>query len=543
MLTRRNTMLQLLGLAAWTNGKLLRAGNPDPVLESRQVRVPLVNEDGAVISRYDASALHFIEDLGGGVGLDMALIPGGLFQMGSISNVPTPPTLMFEQPVHEVTVKSFALGVFPVTVGQWRQVAALPQISHSLHGIPAALDPNLPMDVVFGDEMNEFCLRLQSLTGRKYRLPSEAEWEYACRAGTKTKYHFGDGISLQVANYNDGMTRPLALTIGGSKQAPNRFGLHDMHGNVIEECSDWRHSRYDGAPQDGSAWTSDADPLTRVARGGSYLFGADTARSAARYPSDVRVAFGGGGFRLALDFPSDLLDPSIQQIANAASGLSGSLSPGEIVCIRGVNIGPPKPSSATTGQSGTLATQLSGIRVLFEGIPAVLLYVSSEQVNAVVPYALAGRVSAQIMLDSRGQTSAPVAVAVAPASPGIFTANAAGRGQAVALNQDGSLNSTSNPAARDSFVTLYATGEGQTVPTGVDGILGGAQLPAPILPVEILIGDVVAELQYAGGAPGQVAGLLQINARVPLDVQPGQQPVLLRVGEATSQPDVFIMVV
>jgi uncharacterized protein (TIGR03437 family) len=499
-------ILQLLGLAAWTSGRRLSADKPALVLQSRQFPVPLVDELGTVISHYVASASFFAEDLGG-IALEMALIPGGTFQMGSVSNVDVPPLIISEQPIHQVSLKPFALGVFPVTVGQWRQVSSFPRISHSLHAVPAALDGNLPMDVVFGDEIDEFCRRLQTYTGRAYRRPSEAEWEYACRAGTTTRYHFGDGISLQVANYNDGVTRPVALTIVGSKRAPNRFGLHDMHGNVLEQCSDWVHARYDGAPQDGSAWTSGDDASGRVARGGCYLFGANAARSAARYPEDLREAFGGGGFRLALDVSSDLLDPSILEVANAASGLVGSLSPGEIVRVRGSNIGPPTPISTGADQNGVVESQLSGIRVLFDGIPAPLLYVSSEQVNTVVPYGVQEGTSPQVMVESQGQSSAPMSVLVTPSSPGVFTLDSSGHGQAAALNEDGSLNSSNNPAARGSVVSIFATGEGRTNPPGVDGKLAGSPLPAPVLQVQLFIGDSPTYIEYAGGAPGEISGV------------------------------------
>jgi len=542
MATRRKMILQLLGLAAWTRGRRLSAGNPVPVLQSRQFLVPLVDDHGQVISRNAASASYFVEDLGGGITLQMALVPGGGFQMGSSSNVPIPPLLMWEQPVHHVSVKPFALGVFPVTVGQWRQVSSYPRISHSLHGVPASLDGQLPIDVVFWDEVDEFCQRLQAYTGRSYRLPSEAEWEYACRAGTTTKYHFGDGISLQVANYNDGMTRPLALTIVGSKQAPNRFGLHDMHGNVLEWCADWVHETYDGAPLDGMAWNYSGDLFSRVARGGSYLFGADSARSAARYHDDVREAFGGGGFRVAMDLSSSLLDPSIQEVVNAASAAVGPLSPGEIVTVRGIAIGPTTPASAVSDQSGVFGNRLSGIRLLFDGTPAPLLYVSERQVNAVVPYALSGKTSTQIIIESQGQTSMPISMPVTEASPAFFTADSSGRGQAASLNQDSTLNSDGNPAPRGSIVSFFATGEGQTNPSGLDGKLASSPLPFPLLPVQLLIGEATAEIQYIGGAPGEIAGLLQINARVPVAVSAGWQSVVLRVGEATSPAGVFIAV-
>src|SRR5581483_194023 len=205
-------------------------------------------------------------------------------------------------------VRPFALGTNPVTIGQWRQVATFPKISTDLHlpsrsSLPLDVENTLPIDFVAASETVEFCARLQKFTGRPYRLPSEAEWEYACRAGTTTLYHFGDGISLNVANYNDGITRPISLTPVGSKQAPNRFGLNDMHGNVQEWASDSWHDSYLGAPTDGRPWI-DPGSSSRVTRGGCFLFGADQARSAARFRWDTRANARGFGLPVALDLAS-----------------------------------------------------------------------------------------------------------------------------------------------------------------------------------------------------------------------------------------------
>ena len=547
MHTRRQVILQLLGLAACTRTRALSAENPLPPTQTRRSSVPLVDDQGQVTSRYDASALYFAEDLGGGVTLDMGLIPGGAFEMGSISNVPIPPLIMWEQPVHQVSVKPFSLGVFPITLGQWKRVATFPQITLSL-GFPIAGRPDsanqLPIDDVSYGEAQEFIQRLQVYTGRPYRFPSEAEWEYACRAGTTTKYHFGDGISLQVANYNDGIVRPLGLTPVGSKQAPNRFGLHDMHGSVLEWCADWVHERYDDAPMDGSAWTYAADSYTRIGRGGMFLWNADSARSAARDHENVMFTAGGKGLRLALDVPSGLYDPRIRDnaVVSAASGLVGPLAPGEIITILGNNIGPQAPAFPTLDERGLVSAALAGTRVLFDGVPAPLLYVSAGQVNAVVPYSVAGHTSTQIILDSQGQTSAPISVPVVESSPALFTTDASGQGQGAIVNQDGSINSANRPAQTGSVVSIFATGEGQTNPPGVDGKPAGSPLPVPLLPVQVFIGDFSADIQYVGGAPGEIAGVLQINALIPAGIGSGPQPAVLRIGQASSPPGVFVMI-
>jgi uncharacterized protein (TIGR03437 family) len=541
-LSRRHVLAQLFGAGLFTRSRGFSGVPAFPSLKKRRFSVPLVDGGGYVVARYDASALYFVEDLGAGVTLEMALIPGGTFLMGSPSNSPGRLYPMLEQPVHEVTLRPYAIGVFAVTVGQWRQVSTFPQISRRLHGVPPV--DELPVDVVFFYEADEFCQRLRAYTGRPYRLPSESEWEYACRAGTTTKYHFGDGISQLVANYNDGLTRPLALSPVGSKQAPNRFGLHDMHGNVLEWCQDWVHQTYDGAPSDGTAWAQGGDSYSRVARGGSYLFNGDSARSGARYPEDIREAFGGGGFRLALDVPSELFDSGIQGgvIVNAASVSGGSVAPGTIITMHGLHLGPNVPATLILDDLGLVATELSETRVLFDGVPAPLLYASAVQVNAVVPYKVAGQTSTQMTIEVQGQISAPVSVPVAESSPALFTTDSSGQGQGAIVNQDGSLNAIGNPACRGSVVSVFATGEGQTNPPGVDGRIAGLTPPAPVLPLQLFVGGEAAELLYVGGAPEEVAGVLQINARVPDGIADGQQAIVLRVGLASSQAGVFITI-
>jgi len=159
-----------------------------------------------------------------------------------------------------------------------------------------------------------------------------------------------------------------------------------------------------------------------------------------------------------------------------------------------------------------------------------------------VPYAVAGQAAIQIMVEVQGQSSAPVSIPVAESSPALFTADSSGQGKAAIVNLDGSLNSVNNPAQRGSVISIFVTGEGQTNPPSVDGKLAASPLPAPVLPVQLLIGNVAAEIQYVGGAPGEVAGVLQVNVRVPVAIPAGQQPVVLQVGQASSQAGVFITV-
>jgi len=223
--------------------------------------------------------------------------------------------------------------------------------------------------------------------------------------------------------------------------------------------------------------------------------------------------------------------PSITTVSNAASYAAGGIAPGEIVYIAG-SIAPGV--SGVISASGSFGTQLAGASIQFNGVAAPLIYVSAAAAAAIVPYEVSGP-TAQVTVTYQGQTSAPFQVPVLASIPGLFTANSSGTGEVAALNQDSSINSSSNPAAPGSIVTLFATGEGQTSPAGVDGKLAAAPLPKPLLPVSVTMGSIGAYVAYAGGAPGEVAGVMQVNAQLPAGVTGPAVPVLLIVGSATSQ--------
>jgi uncharacterized protein (TIGR03437 family) len=178
--------------------------------------------------------------------------------------------------------------------------------------------------------------------------------------------------------------------------------------------------------------------------------------------------------------------------------------------------------------------------VLFDGTPSPLIYVSATQVSAIVPYALDGRVSTQIQVEYQGVQSAPIAVRIAGSAPGIFTLDQ--NGQGAILNQDNSINSSTNGAAAGSIISIYATGDGAVVPQGVDGVIIGATLPMPRLPVTVTIGGQPADILYAGSAPGLPAGALQVNARIPSGTASGTTPIVLKVGDASSQSGVTVAI-
>jgi uncharacterized protein (TIGR03437 family) len=243
----------------------------------------------------------------------------------------------------------------------------------------------------------------------------------------------------------------------------------------------------------------------------------------------------------------------IDSVANAASSLTGALAPGEIVVIGIAGFG---PNDLTPSESGTaVATNLAGTQVLFNGKPGPVVYTSATKISAIVPYDVTSNVTIgipggtpgppliNVQAEYQGQQSEILVVQQAESAPGLFTSDWSGQGQAAAYNQDGSLNSAANPAKPGSVIALFATGEGQTNPRGVDGELGVAPLPQPIAKVGVTIGGKPAEVRFAGGASGQVAGLMQVNAVVPSGIPAGSAaPVILSIGNVSSQAGVTIAV-
>jgi len=229
--------------------------------------------------------------------------------------------------------------------------------------------------------------------------------------------------------------------------------------------------------------------------------------------------------------------PTISSVQNAASGVAGTVAPGLWVSIFGNSLGPVTGVSFVTPPTGeTVATTLGGTQVLFDGTAVPLLYVSDAQVNALVPFELAGKTSTVMQVVSNDEVSASVTLPVAAALPGLFTANGSGKGEGAILNQDSSVNSASNPAAQGSVIVLYGTGGGQTSPASIDG--GFNPLNAEgvlLLPVTVTIGGQTAQVNYAGPAPGLVDGVMQINAVLPSGIGSGAVPVVVQVGTASSQ--------
>ncbi len=219
--------------------------------------------------------------------------------------------------------------------------------------------------------------------------------------------------------------------------------------------------------------------------------------------------------------------PRASFVVNAASFLSGPVAPGEIITIFGSNFGPSSPAGLRLTSAGTVDTQLSETRVLFDGAPAPLVYVSQSQISAIVPYEVYGRASTRLQVEYKGVRTDPNEIAVANAIPAIFPG--------AVLNQDSSANSPQNGAEPGSIIVFYATGEGQTDPRGSTGAITGDVLPKPVLNVVVQIGGRTAEILYAGAAPGLPAVVIQVNARVPDDATRGADAQLyLIVGDTRS---------
>jgi|GEM_PF-5986038 len=251
----------------------------------------------AISVKYDGALTNdefhdFTEDFGGDE-LDMIAIPGGTFMMGSLVDE----GYDNEKPQHEVTVKSFYMGKYPITQAQYQRIMGNPS---------AFKDSKRPVERVSWEEAVEFCQILSEKSEKSYRLPSEAEWEYACRAGTETAFHFGPEITPKSARYRVNLTKSI-VELGKKTRdvgyyKPNRFGLYDMHGNVWEWCQDDWHKNYQNAPKDGSAWLLKKS-MTKVRRGGSWKDDPDDCRSASRDSHKSYLRYNLIGFRVVCEAP------------------------------------------------------------------------------------------------------------------------------------------------------------------------------------------------------------------------------------------------
>ena len=268
-----------------------------------------------------------------------------------------------------------------------------------------------------------------------------------------------------------------------------------------------------------------ADPGTLPA--GLYTGTITVTAPGAPTPPPIQVTFTVG----------TLPSPVLNAIVNAANYTVGGISPGENVVLFGTGIGPPTLALGTVA-NGAFSTSAGGTRVLFDGVPAPIIYASATQTSVMVPYSVYGHIGTSVVVEVGGVQSSPGGFFVTSAAPGIYTLNQQGTGQGAILNQDGiTVNGPATPEKRGNVIAIYMTGEGQTAPAGVDGaiIVGASALKQPVLPVTAYVGGIAADIAYAGSAPGLVSGIMQVNLTIPLGAPTGDSvQVLINVGTASA---------
>jgi len=269
---------------------------PQFPLKEFEFETKTVDKTGKIVNQENHQAKYFKEDLGNNITLEMVQIPGGSFMMGSLESEKG--RTQDESPQHQVNVPGFSMGKFVVTQEQYQQIMGKNPSYFTQKGAKR------PVEEVSWDDAVEFCRMLSENTGREYRLPSEAEWEYACRAGTTTPFHFGETITTELANYkgtsiyaSEPKGKHLQRTTDLGSFPPNAFGLYDMHGNVWEWCQDDWHNNYSNAPKDGSGWTSQSGN-TKALRGGSWGNIPVYCRSAYRTYNALAYHYFNIGFRV-----------------------------------------------------------------------------------------------------------------------------------------------------------------------------------------------------------------------------------------------------
>lgn len=354
------------------------------------------------------------------------------------------------------------------------------------------------------------------------------------------------GTTLDYATYVVGRATHLAVGADGSAYfsgsvgpAPTPFG-----GPIVPGCSgsllrrlapNGRQILFSGFVPGLGAIALDADDAV-------YSLGTDPSGSlsstvglGAAGQSDVYLA------KVALDDDPGI---SLTCVENGASFFPGEASPGQILSLFGSGLGQMQPAGLTV-ESGLVTTEVSDVRVLFDGTPAPLIFVWWNQINVVAPYSLEGKETVEIQVERDGVLSAPFEVPVTSAHPGLFTRNSTGAGLGAILNDDGSINTPTNPAKPGSVVSFFGTGEGQTEPAGVDGLVApesGEGLARPKLGASVEIAASGAEVLYVGAAPGFVSGVLQLNVRIPEGTPSGPAAVTLTIGGRQNRQPVFVEV-
>jgi uncharacterized protein (TIGR03437 family) len=279
----------------------------------------------------------------------------------------------------------------------------------------------------------------------------------------------------------------------------------------------------------GPAFTASADAKwVSTAISGQTLTVTVDATGLGPGTSQATITLNSGGVLQVLPVTLALGPVSLTKVVNGASWTEGAVSPGEVVVLGGSNLGPTPLAGLALDANGFVSSNLAGVQVTFDGIPAPLIYASATQVAAVAPYDLDGKTSSAVQVTVGGRPSNTVSVPVAAVAPGIFTADASGSGPAAAFRTG-------------DIVSIYLTGEGQTTPAGINGKVT-ATPPLPLQAVTATLGGQPVEVVFAGEAPGVVSGVMQVNLRVPATAPSGDLPLVVSVGGAQSQPGVTLSV-
>ena len=294
--------------------------SPSPNWSTFNFTTPTVDKSGQIIRETTYQVNYYEEMLDNSISLHMISIPAGKFMMGTkkaeieiMAKKFNAGLFTSEDPEHQVSLEPFLMSKYPITQVQWSIVAGWEKVKIDLPENPAKFVGMLkPVERVSWEEAQEFCQRLSAKTQKHYHLPSEAQWEYACRAGTQTPFSFGETLTVQLANYQNSSIYSLEEKNIYSQEEvrgkttevgifpPNAFGLCDMHGQVVEWCEDDWHPNYENAPIDGTAWVDkDNYQAKKVIRGGAWYFAPWSCRSATRSYNAYDYIF---GFRVVLSY-------------------------------------------------------------------------------------------------------------------------------------------------------------------------------------------------------------------------------------------------
>lgn len=268
--------------------------------------------------------------------------------------------------------------------------------------------------------------------------------------------------------------------------------------------------------------------------------------SAGTYTGTVAVTAGSGStgsgtvtVTLTVTAPT----PSITTMVNGASFLGGPVSPGEFVSIFGTSLGPVTPLLAALDNTGKISTSVGNVQVFFDSTPSPLVYVSSGQINCIIPYEVSGLTTVAVKVLYLGVSSNTLTLNVANSAPGVFSSTGTGTGQGAFINSQNLLpNTASTPATRGQSIEVFVTGEGITNPAGVTGAITGNATTFPALKVAVTIGGQPATILFAGELPGNVAGVMQVNVVIPSNIGTGNQPLVVTVGSVSSQTNLNVAV-